>query len=173
MQRYIEKTNGLLPAGEYKFGADGKLQMLNGIVECSYNSNYLYLYLNGQRVTEEGLYKYNEDYYYVRDNGLVLTWGRYIEKTNGLLPAGEYKFGKDGKLQMLNGPVVDAYNSNYLNFYIDGVRVYEEGLYEYNGNYYYVRSNGLLLTWGMYIEKTNGLLPAGEYTFGQDGKLIK
>ena len=97
----------------------------------------------------------------------------YIEKTNGLLPAGEYTFGKDGKLQRLNGPVVDAYNSNYLNFYRDGVRVYEEGLYEYNGNYYYVRSNGLLLTWGMYIEKTNGLLPAGEYTFGQDGKLIK
>ena len=168
---YIEKTNGLLPAGEYKFDTDGKLQMLSGPVVDAYNSKYLNFYINGVRVYEEGLYEYEGSYYYVRSNGLLLTWGMYIEKTNGLLPSGEYKFGKDGKLQMLNGPVVDAYNSNYLNFYIDGVRIYEEGLYEYNGSYYYVRSNGLLLAWGMYVEKTNGLLPAGEYKFDTDGKL--
>ena len=168
----ITKTNGLLPAGEYKFGTDGKLQMLNGPVEDAYNSAYLNFYVDGVRVYEEGLYEYNGDYYYVRSNGLLLTWGMNITKTNGLLPAGEYKFGADGKLQMLNGPVEDAYNSAYLNFYVDGVRVYEEGLYEYNGDYYYVRSNGLLLTWGMNITKTNGLLPAGEYKFGEDGKLI-
>ncbi|MDY2902406.1 MAG: phosphodiester glycosidase family protein, partial [Bacilli bacterium] len=158
-----EQAKGLLPAGEYNFGKDGKLQMLNGPVVDAGNSNYLNFYRDGVRVYEEGLYEYNGNYYYVRSNGLLLTWGMYIEKTNNLVPSGEYKFGKDGKLQMLNGPVVDAYNSNYLNFYIDGVRVYEEGLYEYNGNYYYVRSNGLLLTWGMYIEKTNNLVPSGEY----------
>ena len=96
----------------------------------------------------------------------------YIAKTNGLLPEGEYTFGADGKLQMLNGPVADAYNPTYLNFYKNGVRVYEEGLYEYNGDYYYVRSNGLLLTWDMYITKTNGLMPEGEYKFGADGKMV-
>jgi hypothetical protein len=76
---------------------------------------------------------------------------------------------------MLNGPVQDAGNAAYLNFYVNGVRVYAEGLYEYNGDYYYVRSNGLLLTWGTYVseEKANGLLPAGEYKFGADGKLIR
>ena len=168
----ITKTNGLLPAGEYKFGTDGNLQMLNGPVEDAYNAAYLNFYQNGIRVYEEGLYEYEGDYYYVRSNGLLLTWGMKITKTNGLLPAGEYKFGADGKLQMLNGPVEDAYNAAYLNFYINGIRVYEEGLYEYDGNYYYVRSNGLLLTWGMYITKTNGLLPEGEYKFGADGKLI-
>ena len=168
---YITKTNGLLPAGEYKFGADGKLQMLNGPVADAYNSAYLNFYKDGVRVYEEGLYEFEGNYYYVRSNGLLLTWGMYITKTNGLLPAGEYKFGADGKLQMLNGPVVDAYNSAYLNFYKNGIRIYDEGLYEYNGDYYYVRSNGLLLTWGMYITKTNGLLPAGEYKFGADGKL--
>ena len=50
--------------------------MLNGTVEFSYNSNYLYLYLNGQRVTEEGLYKYKNrkfteslgEYVYNADN---------------------------------------------------------------------------------------------------------
>ena len=169
---YITKTNGLLPEGEYTFGADGKLQMLNGPVSDAYNPTYLNFYKNGVRVYEEGLYEYNGDYYYVRSNGLLLTWGMYITKTNGLLPEGEYTFGADGKLQMLNGPVSDAYNPTYLNFYKNGVRVYEEGLYEYNGDYYYVRSNGLLLTWGMYITKTNGLMPEGEYKFGADGKMV-
>ena len=76
---------------------------------------------------------------------------------------------------MINGPVVDAFNSAYLNFYVNGVRVYAEGLYEYNGDYYYVRNNGLLATWGINVseEKANGLLPAGEYQFGADGKMIK
>ena len=161
-----------MPEGEYKFGADGKLQMLNGPVADAYNPAYLNFYKNGIRVYEEGLYEYNGDYYYVRSNGLLLTWGMYITKTNGLLPEGEYTFGADGKLQMLNGPVADAYNPAYLNFYKNGVRVYEEGLYEYNGDYYYVRSNGLLLTWDMYITKTNGLMPEGEYKFGADGKMI-
>ncbi|MBQ4647800.1 MAG: phosphodiester glycosidase family protein, partial [Clostridia bacterium] len=157
-----EQTNGLLPAGEYQFDADGKLIMQNGPVADPFNSAYLNFYKDGIRVYEEGLYEYEGDYYYVRSNGLLLTWGMYITKTNGLLPAGEYKFGEDGKLQMLNGPIVDAYNSAYLNFYKDGIRVYEEGLYEFEGDYYYVRSNGLLLTWGMNITKTNGLLSAGE-----------
>ena len=96
------------------------------------------------------------------------------DKANGLLPAGEYKFGEDGKLQMLNGPIADAYNPAYLNFYKNGIRIYEEGLYEFEGNYYYVRSNGLLITWATYVseDKANGLLPAGEYTFGEDGKMI-
>ena len=123
---------------------------------------------------EEGLYAYNGDYYYVRSNGLLLTWSMTITKTNGLIPAGEYSFGADGKLQMLNGPVADRFNDAYLNFYVDGVRVYEEGLYEYNGDYYYVRSNGLLATWAIHISesKTNGLVEAGEYDFGADGKML-
>jgi len=169
-----EQTAGLLPAGEYQFGADGKLIMNNGPIPDAYNSAYLTFYKNGIRIYEEGLYEFEGDYYYVRSNGLLLTWGMNITKTNGLMPAGEYQFGADGKLIMNNGPIADAYNGAYLNFYKDGIRIYEEGLYEYNGDYYYVRSNGLLLTWGTEIpaDKTNGLMPAGEYQFGADGKLI-
>ena len=170
-----EQANGLLPAGEYQFGADGKLIMLNGPVVDPYNSAYLNFYKDGIRVYEEGLYKFDGDYYYVRSNGLLLTWGMSITKTNGLLPAGEYKFGADGKLIMLNGPIEDALSPGYLNFYKDGIRVYEEGLYEYNGDYYYVRSNGLLITWPTYVsaEKSNGLVPAGDYIFGLDGKMMR
>ena len=170
-----EQTNGLLPAGEYQFGADGKLQMLNGPVADAYNPAYLNFYKDGIRIYEEGLQEFEGNYYYVRSNGLLLTWGMNITKTNGLLPAGEYKFGADGKLIMLNGPVVDALNPQYINFYKDGIRVYEEGLYEYNGDYYYVRSNGLLLTWGIYVseENANGLVAAGDYQFGLDGKMTR
>ena len=75
---------------------------------------------------------------------------------------------------MQNGPVADL-NPAYLNFYINGIRIYKEGLYEYNGDYYYVRSNGLLQTWGRKITEdfANGLVPAGEYQFGADGKMVK
>ena len=151
--------------------------MLNGPVEDAYSSDYFNFYKDGIRIYEEGLYEYEGDYYYVRSNGLLITWGTYVseEKANGLLPAGEYKFGADGKLIMLNGPIEDAYNPIFLTFYKDGLRIYEEGLYEYEGDYYYVRSNGLLITWGTYVseEKANGLVPAGNYEFGQDGKMIK
>ena len=171
-----EQTGGLLPAGEYQFGPDGKLIMQNGPVADAYNPSYWTFYVNGVRIYKEGLYEYKGDYYYVRSNGLLITWPTYVseEKANGLLPAGEYTFGADGKLVMQNGPVADIYNPAYLTFYKDGVRVYEEGLYEYNGGYYYVRSNGLLITWPTYVseDKANGLLPAGEYTFGADGKLV-
>ena len=171
----ITKTNELLPAGEYKFGEDGKLQMLNGPVADAYNEAYLNFYKDGIRIYEEGLYEFEGDYYYVRSNGLLLTWGMNITKTNGLLPAGEYKFGADGKLIMLNGPVADELNPTYINFYVDGIRIYEEGLYEYEGDYYYVRANGLLITWGTYVseEKANGLLPAGEYQFDADGRMVQ
>ncbi|MBR3756775.1 MAG: hypothetical protein IKK48_06650, partial [Firmicutes bacterium] len=138
-----------------------------------YNDQYLVFYKDGVRVYEEGLYEYDGNYYYVRGNGLLLTWAMNITKTNGLLPAGEYLFGEDGKLQMLNGPQKDSYNNQYFVFYKDGLRIYEEGLYEHDGNYYYVRGNGLLLTWGMYITKTNDLVPAGVYDFNADGSMVR
>ena len=172
-----EKANGLLPAGEYRFGTDGKLIMYNGPVVDMYNDQYLTFYKDGIRIYEEGLYEYEGDYYYVRSNGLLITWSVKVteEHANGLLPAGEYRFGSDGKLIMYNGPVVDMYNDQYLTFYKDGIRIYEEGLYEYEGDYYYVRKNGLLVTWAINVseEHANGLAPAGKYTFGSDGKMVK
>ena len=172
---YIDKMGDTgLPAGEYQFNAAGELQLQSGPVPDAYNPKYLTFYKDGIRIYDEGLYEYEGKYYYVRSNGLLLTWGMYIDKMGDTgLPAGEYQFNAAGELQLLNGPVPDAFNSNYLTFYKDGIRIYEEGLYEYNGGYYYVRSNGLLLTWGMNIDKMGDTgLPAGYYEFGPDGKML-
>ena len=168
-----DTANGLVEPGEYSFGSDGKMILTNGPVADIYNPNYLTFYKNGARVYDEGLYEYNGKYYYVRSNGLLLTWGMYIDKMGDTgLPAGEYQFNAAGELQLQSGPVPDAYNPKYLTFYKDGIRIYDEGLYEYEGKYYYVRSNGLLLTWGMYIDKMGDTgLPAGEYQFNAAGEL--
>ena len=168
-----EQTGGVIPAGEYEFGPDGKIIFRNGAYPDKFNSSLLTFYLNGVRIYDEGLYEYNGDYYYVRSNGLLLTWDMYISKMGDTgLPAGNYSFGADGKMRILNGPVPDTYNPQYLTFYKDGIRIYDEGLYEYNGKYYYVRSNGLLLTWGMRISKMGDTgLPAGEYQFNAAGEL--
>ena len=47
-----------------------------------------------------GLIKVGSDYYYIHGNGAVETGTFYVNagKTNGLLPAGIYVFGADGKL---------------------------------------------------------------------------
>ncbi len=52
-----------------------------------------------------------------------------------------------------------------LYYYVDGVKQ-DIGLFEYEGNYYYSRTGGALVKDCTYfISRTNGLLPAGTYTF--------
>ena len=147
--------------------------MRNGVAADDYGK--LCYFIDGVQQYDTGLVKWEDDYYYVRPNGLILTWPSYVseDKANGLLPAGDYSFGEDGKLIMRNGVAADDYG--VLCYYIDGVQQYDTGLVEWEGDYYYVRSNGLILTWGSYVseEKANGLVPAGNYEFGADGKMVK
>ena len=57
-------------------------------------------------------------------------------------------------------------------WYVDGVKTYA-GLMLIDGDYYYARSSGEILTNTKYwISKTNDLLPAAYYSFGADGKMI-
>ena len=156
------KTNGLLPAGTYTFGADGKLQLKNGVIDGKY-------YIDGVMQVNLGLIKVGEDYYYIHGNGAVQVGTFYVNagKTNGLLPAGTYTFGADGKLELKNGFVDGRY-------YVDGVMQVNLGLIKVGEDYYYIHGNGAVQVGTFYVNagKTNGLLPAGTYTFGADGKLI-
>ena len=155
------KANGLLPAGTYAFGEDGKLQLEDGFVDGRY-------YIGGVMQVNLGLIKVDDDYYYIHGNGTVETGTFYVNagKANGLLPAGTYIFGEDGKLQLKNGFVDGRY-------YIDGVMQVNLGLIKVDGDYYYIHGNGAVETGTIYVNagKTNSLLPAGTYTFGADGKL--
>ncbi len=199
---WITVTNGLLPAGQYTFDADGKMvnppivtpdpdpspepEVKNGIVA---ENGSLYYYVDGV-LTGAGLIQLNGDYYYVKTSNCEVVHGRnyWITDTNGLLPAGPYTFGTDGK--MINPPVVDpnpdpdpspepevkngiVAENGSLYYYVDGVLT-GAGLIRLNGDYYYVRTSNCEVVHGRsyWVTDTNDLLPAGPYTFGTDGKMI-
>ena len=208
---WITVTNGLLPAGQYTFDADGKMVnppivtpdpdpspepgVKNGIVA---ENGSLYYYEDGV-LTGAGLIRLNGDYYYVKTSNCEVVHGRsyWITDTNGLLPAGPYTFGTDGK--MINPPVVDptpdpdpepeptpdpdptpdvkngiVAENGSLYYYVDGVLT-GAGLIQLDGDYYYVKTSNCEVVHGRsyWVTDTNGLLPAGPYTFGADGKMVK
>lgn len=170
------KANGLLPAGNYTFGADGKMIIKNGIVKD--NDGYIRYYVNGVS-TIPGLVQDNEGYfYYISGNGAVAIVNRtyYISeaKANGLLPAGNYKFGEDGRMIIKQGVVQDA--DGYIRYYVNGVSTIPGLVKDREGNYYYISGNGGVAikdkTYYVSEAKANGLLPAGNYKFGSDCKMI-
>ena len=208
---WITVTNGLLPAGQYTFDADGKMVnppivtpdpdpspepgVKNGIVA---ENGSLYYYVDGV-LTGVGLIRLNGDYYYVKTSNCEVVHGRsyWVTDTNGLLPAGPYTFGTDGK--MINPPVVDptpdpdpepeptpdpdptpdvkngiVAENGSLYYYVDGVLT-GVGLIRLNGDYYYVKTSNCEVVHGRsyWITDTNGLLPAGPYTFDADGKMVR
>ena len=60
-----------------------------------------------------------------------------------------------------------------LSYYENGKRTANVGLVLVNGEYYYVGSGAIVATsTTMWVDKTNDLLPAGNYTFGADGQMI-
>ena len=71
--------------------------------------------------------------------------------------------------EVKNGIVAEG---EKLYWYVDGVKTYG-GLMLIDGDYYYARSSGQLVTGRAYwITKNNDLLPVDSYEFGEDGKMI-
>ena len=161
---YITNSYCDLNSGNYEFGEDGK--MLNGIVD---KNGELYYYDKGKTGTY-GLINIDGDYYLVNWGGSIKTDGTYyVSVSNCDLPANrDYTFGADGK--MLNGFVTRD----------DGIYYYENGkpgklgLFEYEGNYYFVRNgDGLIVTnTTYYVWETNGHSIKMNYTFDAQGRVI-
>ena len=180
----------------YRFAEDGKLldEMLdaNGIISSEIDGMF---YVENGKSVYGGLMLIDGAYYYARTSGeIVVSKSYWPTKTNGLLPAATYTFGADGK--MLNPPVVKpdptpdpeqppvlpdpdpavkngiVSEDGKLWWYVDGVKTYG-GLMLIDGAYYYARSSGEIVTNKTYWPtKTNYLLPAKNYTFGADGKML-
>ena len=100
---WVTATNGLMPIGKYTFDSDGKMidpptpgPVKDGIVA---ENGSLYYYIDGV-LTGAGLVQIDDDYYYVRTSNGEVIHGRsyWVTATNGLLPAGLYRFADDGKL---------------------------------------------------------------------------
>jgi glucan-binding YG repeat protein len=58
-------------------------------------------------------------------------------------------------------------------FYLENGYAKYKGLMLIDGDYYYFGSSRKAAVGSHYVEKTNGLLAAGTYTFDEDGKLVK
>ena len=188
---WVTKTNGLLEEGIYNFDNEGRIvfpeeqEKKNGIVA---ENGSLYYYENGA-LTGAGLIQLNGDYYYVKTSTGEVVHGKsyWVTATNDLLPVGQYTFDETGK--MIDPPTVDpdpnpepdpevkngiVSENGSLYYYVDG-KLTGAGLIRLNGDYYYVKTSNAEVVHGRsyWVTATNGLLPAGLYTFGADGKMIR
>lgn len=118
--------------------------------------------------------KIGGDYYYANSKGkLIVNQTYYCSRMNGLMEEGTYAFDAEGKLipgaTDKNGIVKD--DDGVLRYYVNGKVTYV-GLIEIDGDFYYVRSSGEVVTNCVYwITWTHGLKEAGYYTFDENGKL--
>ena len=168
---FADKANGLKPAGWYWFNADGTM-FLEGIRE---DNGTKYYYKDGVK-NYAGLIEISGEYYYVKsDCSVVCDRSYYVTKSNGLMPSATYTFDADGKMVIKNGIYREKLGdgNEYLFYYVNNVRQVGTGLVQLDdGSYIYVRSGANLAVGSYYVSKTNGLLPKGTYTFGEDGKMV-
>lgn len=173
---WLHKTNGLaLPEWGYYFDENGVILHdedtgKNGILE---DGEDLFYYVDGIKAPA-GMIKIGDDYYYANSKGqLIVNQTYYCSRTNGLMEEGIYAFDAEGKLIQgatdKNGIVKD--DDGVLRYYVNGKVTYV-GLIAIDGDFYYVRSNGEVVTNCVYwITWTHGLMEAGYYTFDENGKL--
>ena len=173
---WLHKTNGLaLPEWGYYFDENGIILHdedtgKNGILKAGED---LFYYVDGIKAPA-GMIKIGDDYYYANSKGqLIVNQTYYCSRMNGLMEEGTYAFDAEGKLIQgatdKNGIVKD--DDGVLRYYVNGKVTYV-GLIEIDGDFYYVRSNGEVVTDCVYwITWTHGLKEAGYYTFDENGKL--
>ena len=165
--RNTENIEAFVNGACYNF-KDGQLSGLNGIEDGKY-------YENSRLMLGAGLRKIGDNYIYVRSNGYVVMDDDYYVPANnqfGIVSA-LYHFDANG--YMVN-PNTNMYNGIVNGFYyVDGKVQYGAGLINLNGDIYYVRSSGKVVTGSYYVTNTNdmvGFVRGQKLFFGEDGKLI-
>ena len=194
---WINKTNGLVPAGRYTFDNEGRMvnppvvkpdepdvTIKNGIVE---ENGGLYYYVNNVLQLGAGAVKLTDEqgkvfYIYVRSNGQLAVGAFWVADGNGLLEAGQYVFDVDGRYyKPEDQPIVpDAKNGIYLEngkyyYYVNGVMQKNAGVVKLTDElgltyYIYVCTYGNLATGNYWPTVRNDLLARGSYDWGTDGK---
>ena len=165
-----------LNAGYYYFGADGKMELKNGIIDD-------YYYINGIKAAPYyGLVKWEGNFYYVNDGGkIVRNMRKFVNTTNGLtfengdpIQRTYFDFDADGKMVLKNGIVGDYY-------YINGALATPYyGLVKWEGNFYYVNDGGKIVrNMRKFVNTTNGLtfengdpIQRTYFDFDADGKMV-
>ena len=175
---WVAKTNGIysLEPGWYSFDANGVLQ-INGFVEVNGD---MYYYYYEDCTLAKGFTKIGNDYYlFNAGSGKMYKdatmW--VLANSYGIEP-GMYYFGVGGKMvvpDLEKGVKKIVEVDGKLYFTIDGARM-KNGLYELDGEYYYVNYDGTLaVKCSAYVsvsESIKSLDKDGWYGFDADGKLI-
>ena len=108
--------------------------------------------------------------YYFKDN-YCYTGIRYVTGAAKADPVW-YEFAEDGALIRRFDTTGLFEHEGKLYYLIDGVS--QTGLQHIDGYYYYFTTSGLYAVTGDYkVRDTNGLLPEGVYTFGDDCRMVR
>ena len=174
---WVTKTNGIcsLKPGWYDFDANGVMQ-IDGFVHVGDDTYY---YANCELV--KGFTKIGKDYYFfnARSGKLYKDATMWVPANSYGIEPGMYYFGVGGKMvvpDLEKGVKKIVEVDGKLYFTIDGARM-KNGLYELDGEYYYVNYDGTLaVKCSAYVsvsESIESLDKDGWYGFGADGKLVK
>ena len=172
---WISNTNDLsIDPGMYHFDSDGRM-ILNGFISDNYGTYY---FVNG--TTLKGFAKIGDDYYIFNSYSgkMYKDATMWVGSNDYGIASSLYYFGADGKMSVPdieNGKKAIVEKDGKLYFTIDGAYM-TSGLYELDGEYYYVQNNGeLAANKTVWVDKKNGLIPekGNWYAFDESGKLIK
>lgn len=167
-----------LTAGNYEFGADGKMVIKNGPIGD-------YFYKNGAVEKCYKLVEYDNEFYFIDAGNKLLKNTRvylsegfvagFAHKDGTPLAAGYYDFDANGKMVIKNGPIGDY-------FYKNGALQKCYQLVEFEGDFYFIDAgNKLLKNVRVYLNegfvagfthKDGTPLAAGNYEFDADGKMV-
>ena len=172
---FVSNTNGYMERATHKFDAEGHMTDVpvqkDGLV---FENGRYYYYVKNVK-THAGLVKINGAYYYINSSCYAVTnCDYYVSNTNGLMEKGTYHFGEDGKMVV---PEPDTRTGLFeedgeLVYYENGVRTHA-GLIQWEGNYYYIKSDGTAVRdMDYFVSNTNDLLPRGTYHFNADGTMV-
>ena len=174
---WVDNKNGLIPekGNWYAFDESGKL-IKTGFVNGS--DGYTYYY--NDTVLALGFTKIGSDYYIFNSYSgkMYKNAEMWIGSNDYGFASSLYYFGADGKMSVPdteNGKKAIVEKDGKLYFTIDGAYM-TSGLYEMNGEYYYVQNNGeLAANKTVWVDNKNGLIPekGNWYAFDESGKLIK
>ena len=113
--------------------------------------------------------------YYFGTDDYIYTGIRSIPVNRNNMKEGVkwYEFTEDGVFVREMTDYTGILSENGMMYYVKDGMNYYGGLLLIDGDYYYARTSGEIVCGKTYwITKTNDLLPAASYTFGEDGKMI-
>ena len=161
--------------GIYTFAEDGKLCRYEGLTKIG---DKLYYYDGYCRSKTVGAVEVEPGkYIYVRTTNCEVIVGRsyWVTATGSSnLVKGAYTFDENGYITnpvVKNTEATDGIFDGY--YYENGEIAYGKGAVEIDGDIYFVTASGKIAVGEYWVTQSSEILPAGKYTFGEDGKLVK